>query len=131
MLSRKLWRVLHDHPASERLKKVLLPDYTAFNQMKYRTVMLVIGWIGLCLIFPYLIVPLSITLFSLRFAWKTTNALTRQHELGRYETLAVTLLGEMGSAWIIGSAYYVSQSSFASNALIFCMILGAIAILLI
>jgi hypothetical protein len=131
MLSRKLWRILHDHPSTNRIKKVLLPDYTPPDQgnYRYRTALMIIVWLGLCISFPFLIVALSITLFSLRFAWKTTTALTRQHELGRHETLAATPLGEIGSAWIIGSAYYVSVSSFASDALIFSMVVGTLVIL--
>jgi hypothetical protein len=131
MLSRKLWGVLNT-PVTykyERLQKALLRDYATLHKVSvYLVPLMFIGWMFLCVIFPYVIIALSITFFSVQFAWKVVTALSRQHELGRYETLAVTPLGKMGGAWLIARSYCDPISSFAAGGL---TIAGALAVLIV
>jgi hypothetical protein len=108
MITFKLWRCLHYPPSLRfhRLYQRLLrmpPRYTTGLQFSFNRMWV---WVVLGVVFSQsflsssysiytFIIPLLITILSLRFVWQVVNALNRLYATGNYELLALMPSGQL------------------------------------
>jgi hypothetical protein len=106
IFSWRLWRLLHKVPVRWELKKLLLPKHYNFSDWSPREFpLMLLPWLYLCAMLPFLLIPLTTTFLCLRLAWQISAALNRHHELDRHELLAVTPIGDFGVIMEIGRIY--------------------------
>ncbi len=136
MLSRKLWRTLEYEINFWRFnmgygKLILPPADTHYKQPSELISLLVIPWICICAFIPYFIIPLTTTYLCARMAWRTTLALARLHELGRYDVVSITPAGFWNIALPIGRNYTKHTLNTAGGLYVLGMLFSAFAFVVV
>jgi hypothetical protein len=107
MFSWQLWRLLHS--PIKGYGQRLVPQ--SLNDSKNDTVFFfgIVLWLVSCGICYFVVIPISIAIglnfFSIQAAWQISGTVARQHEMGRWELIAVTEIGSLGIIFDLCSYY--------------------------
>ncbi|MFN8372969.1 MAG: hypothetical protein U0694_08835 [Anaerolineae bacterium] len=130
MLSWKLWNALHQPLTFWRPTRLLLPEVSPFGARAPTFVTpVLLPWMCLCTVFPYLLIPLTATFICARIAIRTSTSLARLHELGRYELLCITPLGFWRMVLRIGSLYMDVETKLAAGLFAIGIFIGSVVVI--
>jgi hypothetical protein len=97
MLSLRLWRALDNLPQYLSLHRVLIPKQPDILP-KFLLEFIGLSVFCLCTLLPFIILPIVMSFSCLNTALQIAVTLAHQRELERYDLLALTPIGALGSA---------------------------------